>query len=98
MHIDFTGHQLEVTNAMKEHTLEKFEVLEKHFDKITSIHVVLNVEKLRQIAEGTVLVAKDKLYAKAEDEDMYAAINSLADKLNKQLIKHKEKMHAYHRD
>ena len=71
---------------------------EKHFETITSIHVVLNVEKLRQIAEGTVLIAKEKFYASSEDENMYTAIDLLADKLNKQLVKHKEKSHANHRD
>ena len=98
MHIDFTGHHMDVTPALKEHTNEKFSKLEKHFETITSIHVVLNVEKLRQIAEGTVLIAKEKFYASSEDENMYTAIDLLADKLNKQLVKHKEKSHANHRD
>lgn len=98
MQIEFTGHQLEITPAIKEHTKEKFMRLEKHFNKITSIHVVFNVEKLRQIAEATVLVAKEKFHASAEDENLYTAIDTLADKLNTQLVKHKEKMHAYHRD
>ncbi len=97
MHIDFTGHHLEVTPALKNHTKEKFIKLGKHFDNITSIHVVLNVEKLRQIAEGTILIAKDKFHASSEDENMYSAIDSLADKLNKQLLKHKEKSNGNHR-
>lgn len=98
MHIEFTGHQMELTDALKAHTKEKFSVLEKHFNKITSIRVILNVEKLRQIAEATILIAKDTIHASAENEDMYTAINELAEKLNRQLIKHKEMMHAYHRD
>lgn len=98
MQIEFTGHQLEVTSALKTHTEDKFNKLQCHFDNITSIHVVFNVEKLRHIAEGTILVSKDKFHASAEDENMYAAIDSLADKLNRQMVKHKQKSHAYHRD
>ena len=98
MQIILTGHQLELTDAIKQHTEDKFSKLLKHFDKITSIHVVINVEKLRHIAEATVLIAKDKIFASSEDENMYTAIDSLADKLNTQLVKHKEKLHAYHRD
>lgn len=98
MPIHFTGHQLEVTDAIKAHTEEKFHKLQAHFENITSIHVVFKVEKLQQIAEGTILVAKDKFHAHAEDENLYTAIDSLADKLNRQMVKHKEKSHAYDRD
>jgi len=98
MNIEFTGHHMDVTPALKTHTKEKFAKLEKHFEKITSVHVVLNVEKLRQIAEGTVLIAKEKFHASAEDENMYTAIDLLVDKLDKQLLKHKEKKHNNHRE
>lgn len=92
MQINLTGHQMVVTPALKAFTKEKFDKLEKHFDKITSIHVIFDVEKLRKIAEATVLVAKGELYASAESDDMYAAIDSLVDKLDRQLIKHKDKI------
>ena len=98
MQIEFTGHQMDVTPALKEYTKTKFNKFENHFDDITSVHVIFNVEKLRQIAEATILVAKDKLFASSEDENMYTAIDLLADKLHKQLVKHKEKKHANHRD
>lgn len=97
MHIDFTGHQMDLTEAIKSHTKEKFSKLEKHFDNITSIHVVFNVEKLRQIAEATVLIAKDKFHASSEDENLYAAIDALADKLNRQMLKHKGKQEEHYR-
>lgn len=96
MQIELTGHQMDLTEALKDHIQSKFNKLEKHFEKITSIHVILNVEKLRQIAEATILVAKEKFHASSEDENMYTAIDSLADKLNKQLIRHKEKLKAHH--
>ena len=92
MQINFTGHRLEVTPAIRQYALEKLEKLERHFDKITSVNVIFDVEKLRQIVEATVHVAKGELHASSESEDMYASIDSLVDKLDRQLIKHKEKL------
>ena len=92
MHINITGHKLEVTTALRVFTEEKFNKLERHFHEITSIHVVLEVDKLRQIAEATLSFAKGELHASSESEDLYAAIDSLIDKLDRQLIKHKEKI------
>lgn len=88
---------MEVTPALKIFAQEKFDKLERHFDKITAINVVFDVEKLRQIAEATILVSKGELHASSESEDMYTAIDTLVDKLDRQLIKHKEKMRE-HRD
>ena len=92
MQISLTGHRIDVTPALKAFTLEKFDRLERHFEHITSIHVVFDVEKLRQIVEATIQVAKGELHASSESEDMYAAIDTLVDKLNRQLVKHKEKI------
>ena len=100
MQINITGHRLEITPALKLFTHEKFEKLERHFDKITTINVVFDVEKLRQIAEATILVSKGEVHASSESENMYTAIDILVDKLDRQLIKHKEKKieHRDHRD
>lgn len=95
MQINFTGHGMEVTDALKNFTREKFDKLERHFDKISSIHVVFDVEKLNQIAEATIHVTKSELHARSESEDMYAAIDTLVDKLDRQLIKHKEKLREH---
>ncbi|KTC98269.1 ribosome hibernation-promoting factor, HPF/YfiA family [Legionella erythra] len=92
MQINFTGHHVEVTPALRAFTQDKFDKLERHFDKITAINVIFDVEKLRQIAEASVLIAKGKLHARAESEDMYAAIDELVDKLDRQLIDHKERI------
>jgi ribosome hibernation promoting factor len=92
MQIKFTGHRLEVTPAIRQYAIEKLERLERHFDKITSVNVIFDVEKLRQIVEATVHVAKGELHASSESEDMYASIDALVDKLDRQLIKHKEKL------
>ncbi len=92
MQINFTGHRMEITPALRTFTEEKFDKLERHFDKITAINVIFDVEKLRQIAEATILVVKGEVHASSESEDMYTAIDILVDKLDRQLIKHKEKI------
>lgn len=92
MQIHFTGHHIEITPALKEFTTEKFEKLTRHFDKITSINVVFEVDKLQHIAEATIHVAKNEFHAHADSEDLYTAIDLLIDKLDRQLVKHKEKI------
>jgi putative sigma-54 modulation protein len=92
MQINFTGHRMEITPALRTFTQEKFDKLERHFDKITAINVIFDVEKLRQIVEATILVVKGEVHASSESEDMYTAIDILVDKLDRQLIKHKEKI------
>ncbi|MFC3607852.1 ribosome hibernation-promoting factor, HPF/YfiA family [Stutzerimonas tarimensis] len=91
MHVNISGHHLEVTDALREYVDEKFERLARHFDRIINVQVILEVEKLKQKAEATLHVAGREVVANAEHQDMYAAIDSLIDKLDRQLIKHKEK-------
>ena len=91
MQVNISGHQLEVTEPLRTYIGEKLERLERHFDKITNVQVTMTVEKLKQKIEATLHVPNAKLVANAEHEDMYAAIDSLYDKLDRQLIKHKEK-------
>jgi len=91
MQLTITGHHLEVTNPLKEYVENKLERLQRHFDQITAIHVILTVEKMVQKAEATIHIAGGDLFAHAESEDMYAAIDALADKLDRQLIKYKQK-------
>ena len=92
MQINLTGHHLDITPALRSYVHEKFARLERHFDHITNIHVILTVEKARQQAEATIHVNRGKLFANAEHDDMYAAIDMLIDKLDRQVIKHKEKL------
>ncbi|CAM2892619.1 ribosome hibernation-promoting factor, HPF/YfiA family [Legionella worsleiensis] len=93
MQINITGHRLDVTPALRAFTEEKFARLERHFEHITSISVVFDIEEeLRKIAKATILVTKGEVHASSESEDMYAAIDLLVDKLNRQLVKHKEKI------
>jgi len=95
MQINLTGHHVEITDALRDYVSAKFERLERHFDNIISAHVILNVEKLARIAEATVHVNGGELFATAEEEDMYAAIDNLVDKLDRQIKKHKEKLKAH---
>ncbi|MDF1677565.1 MAG: ribosome-associated translation inhibitor RaiA [Legionellaceae bacterium] len=95
MQIHFTGHQVEITDALKSFTEEKLGKLSRHFDRITSINVTFNVEKIRQIVDATVCIPKTELHASSEAENMYTAIDELVDKLDRQLIKHKEKMDSH---
>ncbi len=89
--ITFTGHHIDVTEALKEFTTNKFARLKKHYDRIIGIDVVFDVQKQSQIAKAKITVPGAVINASAEREDMYAAIDALADELNRQLIKHKEK-------
>lgn len=91
MQINVSGHHVEVTPALRDYVTTKLSKLERHFDHITNTDVTLTVEKLIQKAEASVHVAGADLFAACESEDMYAAIDQLTDKLDRQLIKHKEK-------
>ncbi|WOD10642.1 ribosome hibernation-promoting factor, HPF/YfiA family [Halopseudomonas laoshanensis] len=91
MQLNLSGHQLDITEALRDYVNEKMSRLERHFDKITNVQVTLEVEKLRQKAEATLHVAGGEVVANAEHTDMYAAIDLLTDKLDRQLIKYKEK-------
>ncbi len=91
MQLNLSGHQLDITDALRDYVHEKMSRLERHFDKITNVQVTLEVEKLRQKAEATLHVAGGEVVANAEHTDMYAAIDLLTDKLDRQLIKYKEK-------
>lgn len=91
MQISVTGHHIEVTDALKSYVDNKFQRLERHFDQFIHVHVILGVEKLRQKAEASIQINGAKVFADATHEDMYAAIDGLVDKLDRQVIKHKEK-------
>lgn len=95
MHINLTGHHLEVTEALRSYVDNKFERLARHFDHVINAHVILSVEKLEQKAEATLHVNGSTLFADAVHEDMYAAIDSLVDKLDRQILRYKEKRHNH---
>ena len=92
MQISLTGHHVDLTDSLRAYVDTKFERLERHFDHVTNVHVILSVEKLAQKAEANMHVSGAEIFADSTHEDMYAALDSLVDKLDRQLIKHKEKM------
>ncbi len=95
MQVIISGHHLEITDALRAHTEDKFAKLARHFDKVTDVHVILSVEKLVQKAEATLHFAGTKFFAEDHQESMYDAIDELVSKLDRQILKHKEK-HASH--
>jgi putative sigma-54 modulation protein len=97
MQINLTGHHVEVTPALRSYVENKLERVERHFDNMTNVHVILSVEKGRQIAEATIHVNRGKIFADDKHEDMYAAIDGLIDKLDRQIKKHKEKLTDHRR-
>lgn len=92
MQINIDGHHVDLTDSMQDYIQTKMARIERHFDQVVDIHVVLSVEKQRQRAEATVHVAGNNIHAQSENEDMYAAIDLLLDKLDRQVKKHKEKL------
>lgn len=97
MQINLTGNHVDITPALREYVQAKIARIERHFDHVTDIHVILSVEKQRNKAEATVHVTGASLHADAEHEDMYAALDLMADKLDRQVKKHKEKLTDHHR-
>lgn len=96
MQVNLTGHHVDITPALRTYVDNKLERLERHFDHVTNVHVILTVEKLRHKAEADIHLSGNHLYADDTKEDMYAAIDGLIDKLDRQIVKHKEKLKDHH--
>jgi len=95
MQINLAGHHVEITDSLRESVHSKFAKLERHFDHINNVHVVLTVEKLNQIAEATVHLSGNEVHAKAQNGDMYLSIDALVSKLDKQILKYKGKINHH---
>ncbi|MDJ0738293.1 MAG: ribosome-associated translation inhibitor RaiA [Gammaproteobacteria bacterium] len=95
MQVNLTGHHVDLTDALRAYVDEKIARLERHFDHVTNVHVILSVEKKSQKAEATVHIAGADVFADAVHEDMYAAIDALIDKLDRQVLRHKEKLKSH---
>ena len=96
MQLNVTGHHVDVTTSMKGYVEKKLDRIVRHSDHIIDVHCILTVEKLRHKAEATVLLNGATVYADAVEMDMYAAIDALADKLDRRVKKHKEKLSDHH--
>ena len=91
MNVNITGHHLEVTPAIRDYITGKLDRVTRHFDHDIDVNMILSVEKLKQKAEATVHLSGKNIFVESHDSDMYAAIDSLIDKLDRQILKHKEK-------
>ena len=96
MQLTVTGHHIDVTEALRNYIHKRLARLERHFDHMTNVHCVLTVEKLRHKAEATVNIGGGTIHADSIEENMYAAIDMLVDKLDRQLKKFKEKLTDHH--
>jgi len=97
MQMNITGHHIEITPSLNHYIKEKAKRLTRHFDQVININVILEVQKLVHKAEASINVSGNQIFAESHDGDMYAAIDSLTDKLDRQLLKHKEKITHKHR-
>ena len=96
MQLNVSGHHVEVTDSLRGYVESKIERLERHFDIVSDVHCILSVEKLRHKAEAKVNVNGGTIFAETTEEDMYAAIDGLVDKLDRRVRKHKEKLVDHH--
>lgn len=97
MNLNLTGHHLEITPAMREYIQGKLVRVSNHFDHMIDVKVTMSVEKLLQKVEATIHVPGNDIHAESSDENMYSAIDTLTDKLDRQVLKHKEKQADHHK-
>lgn len=96
MQLNLTGHHVDITEAMRAYAEKRLERVWRHFDRVIDVHMVMSVEKNTHKAEATLHVSGSDIHANAIDENMYRAIDALADKLDRCIIKHKEKQVDHH--
>jgi putative sigma-54 modulation protein len=96
MQLNVSGHQLEITPSMRAYVEKRLERVKRHFDQVIDVHFVMSVDKLVHKAEATVHVSGSNIHADAIDSNMYAAIDALTDKLDRCVVKYKEKQRDHH--
>ncbi len=96
MNLSISGHHLEITPALREYVTSKLARIRTHFDQVIDVSVIMSVEKLVQRAEVTLHVAGKDIFAEATHADLYAAVDALVDKLDRQVIKYKQKRQNNH--
>jgi putative sigma-54 modulation protein len=103
MNLTISGHHLEVTPALREYVTSKLDRVTRHFDQVVDINVLLTVEKQkekdkRQKAEVNLHVKGRDIHVEHANEDLYAAIDQLVDKLDRQVCRHKDRMQNHHHE
>jgi putative sigma-54 modulation protein len=98
MNLHLNGHHVEITPAIRDYVSSKLARITHHFDHVIDVNVILTVEKLQQKIEASIRVRGKDIFCESTAEDMYSAIDSLADKLDRAVLKHKEKSLAHRHD
>ena len=98
MNLHLTGHQLPITPAIREYIAAKLEKIAHHFDNVIDVNVIMSVDKLEQKIEATVHLRGRDIFCESSATDMYAAIDGLVDKLDRTILKHKEKTLSHRHD
>lgn len=96
MQLTITGHQLDVTEPIREYIENKFERIKRHFDQVLNVHVIISVEKVRHKSEATMHIGGKDFFAESTEDHLYKSIDLLVDKLDKQIRRHKDKMTNHH--
>jgi len=92
MNLLIHGNHVEVTSALRDYVAGKLTRVERHFDQVMDVNVQLTVEKVRQRAEITLRLRGNSIHVESIDTDMYAAIDALVDKLDRQVVRHKDRI------
>ena len=92
MNLNIHGHHLEVTPALRSYVVDKLARIRRHFDHVIDVDVVLSVDKLRQKAEITLRVRGSALHAASVEPDLYASIDVMMDKLDRQILRYKDRL------
>ena len=98
MNLSLSGHHVTITPAIRGHVHSKLERITRHFDHVIDVKVTLSVDKLRQKAEATVHISGKEIFVENEDENLYVAIDQMAVKLDRSILKHKDKVRAHPHD
>jgi len=103
MNLTISGHHLEVTPALRSYVTSKMDRIMRHFDQVVDVKVLLTLEnqkekERRQKAECNIHIKGIALFAESAHEDLYAAVDELVDKMDRQVVRHKDRMQSHHRD
>ena len=103
MNFKVSGHHVSVTPAIRDYVHSKFSRINRHFDHVIDVNVILTVEsikekQLRQKAECSIHVKGSDMFAESAHEDMYAAVDELVDKLDRQVVRHKDRLQNHHHE
>jgi putative sigma-54 modulation protein len=98
MNLNLTGNHLDITPALRDYVIAKLDRITRHFDHVIDVNVVLAVDKLQHKVEVNLHTRGKDIHVEAIEGDMYAAIDVLIDKLDRQVVKHKEKLTGHRHD